>query len=335
MASPWIKIEVSTPDKPEVWRMAQILDIDPDAVVGKLIRLWAWCDANLSASGNADVTIKPLLDRVTTKPGFADALEKVGWLKIDGDALQFCNFDRHNGQSSKNRALTSRRVAAHRQNVTQPVTEDVTQPVTVAALTEKRREEKSTIAPCSPPQAGDGDQLLQAEPAEPPLPFPSAAFADAWRDWRQHRSEIRKPLRKTAAAKQLKQLREMGEARAIAAIGHSIACSYQGIFEAQPHNGRKNGGGYPVADDRDRIVADIRAEQEKTAAREKNRAARFAPPDGWESAMADIYGDEWNTTPDGEPKGLTWRFIVEEHPDTEKEVRQWLRERATKKGGAV
>ena len=31
----WIKVEFSTPDKPEVFTIAQAMGIDPDAVVGK------------------------------------------------------------------------------------------------------------------------------------------------------------------------------------------------------------------------------------------------------------------------------------------------------------
>ena len=45
MAGEWIKIERSTMDKPEILRVARILGIDKDAVLGKLIRLWAWFDA--------------------------------------------------------------------------------------------------------------------------------------------------------------------------------------------------------------------------------------------------------------------------------------------------
>ena len=45
MADFWIKIEKSTPDKPEIFEMAEILGVDPDAILGKLIRVWAWMDS--------------------------------------------------------------------------------------------------------------------------------------------------------------------------------------------------------------------------------------------------------------------------------------------------
>lgn len=65
----------------------------------------------------------------------------------------------------------------------------------------------------------------------PALPFDSAAFAEAWEDWQQHRTEKRKPITPLSAKKALADLAKMGEPRAIAAINHSIANGYQGIYE--------------------------------------------------------------------------------------------------------
>lgn len=50
---PWIKVEMTTPDKIEVLSMARLLKIrDWDAVVGKLIRLWVlWADLH-TVDGN-------------------------------------------------------------------------------------------------------------------------------------------------------------------------------------------------------------------------------------------------------------------------------------------
>ncbi len=56
MASSWIKIEVITPDKPEIYQIAEMLDTDPDAVMGKLVRLWAWADQQTIDGNAASVT---------------------------------------------------------------------------------------------------------------------------------------------------------------------------------------------------------------------------------------------------------------------------------------
>lgn len=121
MASSWIKVEVITPDKPEIFQIAEILGIDPDAVLGKLVRIWAWADQQ-TIDGNAGSVTKGVLDRLAFITGFADALISVGWLAYHDGKLILPNFERHNGESSKKRALTNRRVAEHRKRVTQKVT---------------------------------------------------------------------------------------------------------------------------------------------------------------------------------------------------------------------
>jgi hypothetical protein len=157
MAGDWIKFEKATPDKPEVFQMAETLGIDPDAVIGKLLRVWNWFDEH-SESGNANVTVRALLDRVTGVTGFSKEMENVGWLEINGDQMMIPNFERHNGATAKKRCSTNRRVAKSRSGNgkcnTQSVT-DVTPEALQKALPEKRREEKSikkeAIASCPLP----------------------------------------------------------------------------------------------------------------------------------------------------------------------------------------
>ena len=146
MAGNWIKIEHSTPDKPEVYQLAEILEIDPNAALGALVRFWMWVDDQCE-SCNALTVTNVTLDRITTVTGFSAALQKVGWLTRDGATITVPNLERHNGQTAKNRATTSKRVAKHRAGCNgQSVTN-----VTVRALPEKRREEKSNNTP-PPPQ---------------------------------------------------------------------------------------------------------------------------------------------------------------------------------------
>jgi hypothetical protein len=132
VAGDWIKIDISTPDKPEIDRMATILKLDHDSVVGKCIRVWIWADLQ-SVDGNALSVTETFLDRLTYCPGFSEALRQVGWLTGREGRLSIPNFDRHNGQTAKNRALTSKRVKKSRN------AETVTK-----SLPEKRREEKNS-----------------------------------------------------------------------------------------------------------------------------------------------------------------------------------------------
>ena len=145
MASSWIKVEVITPDKPEIFQIAELLNIDPDAVLGKLVRIWAWADQQ-TIDGNAGSVTKGVLDRLAFITGFADALITVGWLAYVDEKLVLPNFERHNGESSKKRALTNRRVAEHRKRETQNVTQAALQ----KGLPEEEEEEDINKTPLSP-----------------------------------------------------------------------------------------------------------------------------------------------------------------------------------------
>lgn len=114
MGRNWIKIETVTMDKPEVCVMATQLRLDPDAVVGKLVRLWSW--AEVSRINPKAMSITPeFVDKLVGKKGFGVALMKAGWLKEVDGVMQFPNFGRHNGPEGKGRALTAVRVSRHRQ----------------------------------------------------------------------------------------------------------------------------------------------------------------------------------------------------------------------------
>ncbi len=141
MSGDWMKVQLDTPDKPEVQRIAGMLGIDPDAVVGKLIRVWAWFDKH-TENGHADGVTYSLLDRITCHAGFSEAMAFVGWLHQDGHILSLPNFDRHNGKTAKNRALSSNRQAAKRANVTQEITQESRNERDKSVTREEKRREE-------------------------------------------------------------------------------------------------------------------------------------------------------------------------------------------------
>ena len=138
----WIKVEISTPDKPEIYQMASELGLDPDAVLGKLIRVWVWADMNvkplelcndsvtkINYNCNCSVTgmkfflsntcnFDAIIDRITCIKNFADAMKKVGWLLQHDTHVELPNFERHNGKSTKTRLLNAERVKKHRSKST-------------------------------------------------------------------------------------------------------------------------------------------------------------------------------------------------------------------------
>ncbi|HEI9823732.1 TPA: DNA replication domain protein [Klebsiella pneumoniae] len=233
MASSWIKVEVITPDKPEIFQIAEILNIDPDAVLGKLVRIWAWADQQ-TVDGNAGSVTKGVLDRIAFITGFADALIAVGWLAYDGNKLILPNFERHNGESSKKRALTNRRVAAHRKNETQKVTLAALQ----KALPEEEEEEevKDKIPP-NPPRGREPKKSY---------PYPDQLNAEAWDEWKAYRSEMRfkayAPTERSegAAITELINLSGGNHTRQMQIVKQSMAKGWKGLFELKGDSGQRD-----------------------------------------------------------------------------------------------
>ena len=131
MAGDWMKVELELPDKPEVHAISNMLNLDPDLVVGKLLRVWQWFDKH-TTDGNAYGVTFSLPDRITGVTGFGESMMFVGWLEQNDKILTMPKFDRHTSQSAKKRALTNKRVDKLRNA-------DVT--LTALPREEKRRED--------------------------------------------------------------------------------------------------------------------------------------------------------------------------------------------------
>lgn len=167
----WIKVEVTTPDKPEVARLSTLLGLDPDAVVGKLVRLWAWADAQCEDGNTLGVT-SAFLDRLTYCPGFTNALIEVGWMTGTEENFTLPDFDRHNGKSAKQRASTARRVELHRKCNGSAVT-DVTEAPLPNPLPDKSK--SKSIKALSPAREAGGKIDGVAPPPSPGADRPTQA----------------------------------------------------------------------------------------------------------------------------------------------------------------
>lgn len=156
MAGEWIKMRADLLDDPTVDRLAEALGIDMLTAVGALFCFWSWAD-KYSVDGRVDGATSRLIDKVSHKPGFCDALVSVGWLEIIDGGIQIPRFDRHNGQSAKERSLKNQRQARWRESKVDgkkddsPSTQASTSPST---REEKRREEVKTV-----PKGTDGDAV--------------------------------------------------------------------------------------------------------------------------------------------------------------------------------
>lgn len=156
MAGEWIKFEASTPEKQEVFTITVAMGWDdPDLTVGKLLKVWRWFDQQ-TVDGNAPRVTAALMDRIIGVTGFAQAMCDVGWLLADEHGITLPNFERHNGQTAKNRALTAKRVAKHKGNAKGNEAGNAAIVTPALPKEEKRREEKkeprskTTPSPAAP-----------------------------------------------------------------------------------------------------------------------------------------------------------------------------------------
>lgn len=147
MAGEWIKFENSLPEKPETLAITAAMGwTDPDLTVGKLMRLFRWFDQQ-TTDGNAARVTPALLDHVLGVTGLTHAVESVGWLTVTDGGISLSKFDRHNGESAKQRAQTAKRVAKHKGNAKANGIGNAPGVTSALPKEEKRREEKIPPTP--------------------------------------------------------------------------------------------------------------------------------------------------------------------------------------------
>lgn len=115
MAGDWIPIQCSLPDSPKVARIASLVKIDADAVVGKLVRMWRWFGEH-TTNGVTHIGAEFIDDRVVFCVGFvaACAHPEVRYAIIDGTKLTLPEWTRWNGSAAKTRLKDNQRRAKNR-----------------------------------------------------------------------------------------------------------------------------------------------------------------------------------------------------------------------------
>ena len=99
--------------KPEVLRIARALQCTPQHAAACCMMVWEWAE---------DVTENGIISGVTATDvsfaagveGIGEAMVTAGWLLETDDAVVLPNWDRHNGEPSKRRALDALRKRVRR-----------------------------------------------------------------------------------------------------------------------------------------------------------------------------------------------------------------------------
>jgi hypothetical protein len=179
-------MRIDLPDDPAVIAIAAATGLDEFAVVGRLHRLWGWANRQ-SRSGHANCVTPSWVDRYVSYPGFAAAVQSAGWLSITEVGIEFPNFERHNGENAKNRALSTERKRKQREasaatSVTQTSRSGHARSVT-------REEKRRGLNPPPPSLDLDVPSVLQRLAVEAGLPaWDEEAFShaqgEAWHEYK-------------------------------------------------------------------------------------------------------------------------------------------------------
>jgi hypothetical protein len=143
---------------------------------------------------------------------------QAGWMVETDGLLTLPNFDRHNGQTAKNRVLTAKRVATYKKGNAGGNAKGNAAIVTSALPKEdKNREDKS---------------IRYTESPEVILAFSSDEYKAAWKKWKQYRANVHEaPVDDYQAQENQRTLDLLGEAGAIDAITYTISNGWKNLQE--------------------------------------------------------------------------------------------------------
>lgn len=169
--------------------IAERLKITTAEAFGRLFLVWRWFDQQ-TEDGNALAVTDSYIDHIAGVIGMAQAMREVHWLTLaDNDlvGIKLPNFERHNGKTAKSRALTARRVSAHKQR-----SGNVVGVTSALPREEKRRYIKPTGDP-RPEKQNTSSQWWASREATLAKAL-ELGISTRGRDWDQLKSDIREKL---------------------------------------------------------------------------------------------------------------------------------------------
>src|SRR5262245_43202631 len=104
----WLKIETTTPGKPEIAQIARLCKCSRADAFLAFFKFYAWADSATEDGTIAFIT-EGDADEHAGLAGFGQALTAVNWASFGSYGINIINFERHNGQSAKRRGLDAER----------------------------------------------------------------------------------------------------------------------------------------------------------------------------------------------------------------------------------
>ena len=153
MAGEWFAVDCCLETKPETVEILVATGEPVDAVIGRLVRLWAWAQLN-SEDGSIKATTAILARVAGGDPKFWETVAETGWIELGEKTVTIAGWEKRFSQAAKRRMLDARRKAdgrkadkiphdIHSPSAVRPqsVRTDADTFRTAGGLEEKRREE--------------------------------------------------------------------------------------------------------------------------------------------------------------------------------------------------
>jgi hypothetical protein len=168
MAGEWIPVDCNLGTKPEVLEVAAATHEPIEVVVGRMVRLWSWA-WHVTADGTIRVPLAMLGMVAGGDEAYWQAVERAGWLVVNGDTITIPGWEERFGNAAKRRLLDARAKSVRRLSASCPHDER-----TDCGLEERRGEEKreEKYIPAAPVPTSDPPKASRT-PAKPRISWDS------------------------------------------------------------------------------------------------------------------------------------------------------------------
>jgi len=296
MPGDWIKIESDLRHHPKVLAMAKRLGVTSVTALGCTISVWGALD-QFGRDGRLEKMGADALDAMVDTPGFASAMEAVGWLVVhsNGD-LECPDYEAHNGPTAKARAATQKRVQKHRSTPSGNGNG--------AALHVKRSsvtQKENKICTPLPPKGGGIDGIISE--LKLPKALDSDRFRTRFREWVEIRLGMKRSKKPVPMFQtQLRDLAPLGEARAIACMDASIAGGWQGLFPERFAPGAVSSGPRGYQAPTGPAPRALTPEEIERREREQREAAHAQPLERWTPSASAVEPPPVEKSKNGAPE---------------------------------
>lgn len=229
----WIKMREELRTDPAVVHIASRCGVTTRHAVGALMEVWAWA-GRLSEDGVVPFGNAAVIDEVAGSSGFAQAMVEVGWLGLEPTQAVFPNWDRHNSDDAKARALAAER-QRKRRAADEALSRSGVTSVTVerdASVTrgEERREEqeerRAHARGASPGVRSTGPKQWEGDF---PTHLSEHGLREAWGSWLTYKAERSETVTQLQGDTAIQLFDQFGAKAAASAIRQAIAAGWKGF----------------------------------------------------------------------------------------------------------